>query len=304
MSANVARARSSCALVERVDRREVVECEACKLDPPGTLRTRRRPGVLEAVSAIGPPAPRRTGRARPVGRLDQAARASSSRDRPRAPRVLLRRRSRRRARRARRAAARAASRAARPRGRPSACSPSGTARRRCSRPARSIDSRVDLLEAHVADRRAPRRARWAAVSISGATSELISVPPGRISSAARKPVSPGPAASSSTVVARLRRDRVDHPGRRPASWRGAARRRAGSQPGGLRAPAPAARAVLGWIERHRSAPRRSLPDAVRGSASDRLDRLRDLEAGEPLAAERAQLLGVERRAVAQHDARR
>ena len=40
---------------------------------------------------------------------------------------------------------------------------------------------------------------WAAESISGTRSELISVPPGWMSSAARKPVSPGPAASSMIV---------------------------------------------------------------------------------------------------------
>ncbi len=39
----------------------------------------------------------------------------------------------------------------------------------------------------------------ATLSISGTKSEQISVPPGSISSAARKPVSPGPAASSSSV---------------------------------------------------------------------------------------------------------
>ena len=39
---------------------------------------------------------------------------------------------------------------------------------------------------------------WAAVIISGTKSEEMSVPPGAICSAARKPTSPVPAASSST----------------------------------------------------------------------------------------------------------
>ena len=72
---------------------------------------------------------------------------------------------------------------------------------------------VDLAEADV--RRCPcaRALRCAAASISGAKSLVISVPPGWISSAARNPVSPIPAARSSTRVPGLGRDRVDHPGR-------------------------------------------------------------------------------------------
>ena len=108
--------------------------------------------------------------------------------------------------------ARGASRAARPRGRPAACSPSGTARRRCSPPRGRCSFRVDLLEAHVADAELLGPALGGLEHLGG-KSEQISVAARLDQLGGQEPVSPVPAASSSSVVARLRVDRVDHPGR-------------------------------------------------------------------------------------------
>ena len=77
---------------------------------------------------------------------------------------------------------------------------------------------VDLLEAHVARRRAPRRGAARRPASRATKSEVISVPPGAISSAARKPGvadAGGQLEHVGPAAARSRRPSTP----RPASWR-------------------------------------------------------------------------------------
>ena len=183
-----------------------------------------------------------------VGRLDRAHRDELG-DRRRRPRVVLPGPPRRRARRGRRGAGRAASRAARWPGRRAACSPSARGRRR-GRPSagrstrrRSRGTRRSSMPSSAA------RAR-ACSTISSTTSELISVPPGSISSAARKPGVARAGGELEHAVAGLGLDRVDHPvrhrlGARPAGARGARPSR--------RPPPPSARGSSRGTARDRSA---------------------------------------------------
>ena len=77
-------------------------------------------------------------------------------------------------------------------------------------------------------------------------------------------MSPGPAASSSSVSPGLRAERVDHPG--GDGHRGAAQL-VGPDAPPLRRGRPAGPALLSDVLAHRSSRRRSFPDAVRGSVS-------------------------------------
>ena len=122
------------------------------------------------------------------------------------------------------------------------------------------------------------------------------MPPGAICSAARKPTSPVPGRQLEHLVARLERRarRPSTPTR--ASSCGPARSARARPALGLLAPAGAALLAVVVGVGHVSSRRSSLPEGVRGSCVDELERLRDLVAREPLGAVLAQLGGARRRA--------
>src|SRR5215217_6155772 len=134
--------------------------------------------------------------------------------------------------------------------------------------------------------------RRAVASISGEKSELISVPPGSTSSAASRPVSPVPAASSSSVspgcgssasIIHAETGIVD-----TRSWS-----RRDSQPSAwaLQRLRLCARKSSGIATSAGTLAQVRAPDLARLGArqlGDELERLRDLEAGQPLQAVRAQ----------------
>ena len=226
-------------------------------------------GLLEQLAhALGVAERERPGRRRGAGRRGEAALDQLAR-RAAAPTGCARSRPTPPARRARRGAARAGSRRAPRRGRPSACSPSGTARRRRSPPAgRSIR------------RSAPGTRRWSAraraararapSSIASAWSEMITPPVGATSSAASMPVSPSPAASSSTrspgcgAIASIIQCDTGAPNSRISSWRRTQPER-GLFPvlrGSRRDGRSASKLIASSL-------RSSLPERVRGSGSRR-----------------------------------
>ena len=140
--------------------------------------------------------------------------------------------------------------------------------------------RVDLQEARRWRSRAPRPARWAASSISGAKSERDQRPAAAGSARRRAARCRRCRRPARARLAGLRVDRVDHPGRH-RHRRAAQRVRLRGPARGRRAPALAV-SCGSSAGIHRSAlassARRSLPDAVRGSCADQLDRLGHLEA--------------------------
>ena len=104
------------------------------------------------------------------------------------------------------------------------------------------------------------------------------------------------------LVARLQPERVDHPDG-DGHGRAAHRLRLRRPALGRGSPAGAALlAVVGGVG-HLSSRRSSLPEGVRGSSADPLERLRHLVAGEPLRAVVAQLGGVGRRVGRGHEQR-
>ena len=207
------------AVVDReVERLDVVLGEAGGLELLGD-HALARPAERARQLRVGRLAPARGRRARGP--------AATPRVRPPAP-------PRRRARRGRPAAARGASRAARSPGRPSACSPSGTARRRCSPASRSMLVSASICLKRTLPIPSSSARRCAACSISGAKSEEISVPPGCdqlggeeagvAGAGARARAASGPGCGSiasiiqaeTGIVARAQRRRGARPSPRPA----------------------------------------------------------------------------------------
>ena len=175
------------------------------------------------------------------------------------------------------------------------------ARRRTGRSTRPPSARTRRSRG-----RAPRRAPRAASTIASAPSVLISLPPGRRSSAARRPVSPGPAASSRTVWPGCGSTASTQPGRDPAAARCIASRVA-AQPAAAPLPALAALGAEG-LGVHRGAIIASVAahELARGGARQGVGEATALGTLKPASrarAVRAQLVAVAARAVAQDDRR-